>query len=300
MTSTNRSKRPRHRKSRTKTRGPTRARAKAPPSSSGQSARPTPRLAHEPDLLALFEGDIAAIGLAGESRPAKLVYLSITSRLLKRPVSVVVEGNSSGGKSFVVRTVTQFFPVRAYYDLTAMSERALAYSNEPLEHRILIFYENAGIKGDVANYLVRSILSEGCVKYDTVESTPQGLRPRHIERKGPTGLIVTATGDLHPENATRLLAVTVDDSPAQTASIMLATKEDGDDGVGTARTVDLSAWCALQEWLQDCGVREVAIPYRATLAILVPPHHNAPTTRLPPGAFTDPDRGNASSGEPAT
>ena len=50
-----------------------------------------------------------------------------------------------------------------------MSEHALAYSHEPLVHRFLILYEAAGLESDFASYLLRSLLSEGCIKYETVE-----------------------------------------------------------------------------------------------------------------------------------
>jgi hypothetical protein len=72
-----------------------------------------------------------------------------------------------------------------------------------LQHRFLVLYEAAGLKSDFASYLIRSLLSEGRVRYSTVEKTPNGLEPRLIEREGPTGLIVTTTAvALHPENET--------------------------------------------------------------------------------------------------
>ena len=73
-----------------------------------------------------------------------------------------------------------------------MSERALAYSEEPLSNRFLVLIE-AGGAGDMANYLVRSLLSEGRLCYETVEKTPEGMKARLIEREGPTGLLVTTT-----------------------------------------------------------------------------------------------------------
>ena len=97
------------------------------------------------------------------------------------------------------------FPASAHYALSAMSERALAYSEEPVKHRMLVIYEAAGTQGDFATYLMRSLLSEGHVRYETVEKTKDGLKARLIEREGPTGLIVTTTAvNLHPENETRM------------------------------------------------------------------------------------------------
>jgi hypothetical protein len=65
------------------------------------------------------------------------------------------------------------------------------------------------------------ILCEGKIRYETVEKTSQGLQPRLIERAGPPGLILTTTGaNLHPENETRLLSLTVRDDPLQTAGVL--------------------------------------------------------------------------------
>src|SRR5215204_2062431 len=124
------------------------------------------------------------MGVVGERRGAKLIYLAVTSRQLDRPVSVVVKGPSSGGKSFLTESVLRLFPPAAFYALTAMSDRALAYSNEPLKHRHLVIYEAAGMSGEFATYLIRSLLSEGRLRYETVEQTKDGHAPKIIEREG--------------------------------------------------------------------------------------------------------------------
>src|SRR3954453_22801304 len=167
------------------------------------------------------------LGVVGERRGAKLIYLATTSRLLDRPVSVAVKGPSSGGKSYVTEAVLKLFPPSAFYALTAMSDRALAYSNEPLKHRHLVIYEAAGMASEFATYLIRSLLSEGHLRYETVAKTKNGLDPKIIDREGPTGLIVTTTAlRLHPENETRMLSITVTDTTEQTASVFQALAED--------------------------------------------------------------------------
>ena len=119
-------------------------------------------LAREPSILDRFARDLARSGDAGESRVAKLLYLAVTSRLLGQPVSVAVKGPSSGGKSYLTEQVLRFFPERAYYALTAMSERALAYSEEPLKNRILVIYEAAGMSGDFATLSAHCSLKDSC------------------------------------------------------------------------------------------------------------------------------------------
>jgi hypothetical protein len=224
-------------------------------------------LAEAPDILQCLVDELPRHGAVGEERAAKLVYLATTSRLLARPVSLAIKGPSSGGKSFTVECVLRLFPASAYYALSAVSERALAYSPEPLAHRILVIFEAAGLTGETASYLVRSLLSEGCIRYETVEKTSNGLEAKLIERPGPTGLIVTTTAiRLHAENETRLLSVPVDDSQAQTRRVLEALAGSGQNG----SDIDVARWHALQTWLEMAAHR-VDIPFAQTLAKLVPP-----------------------------
>ena len=222
-------------------------------------------LGSEPRILDRLPRDLRRRGLVGEERLAKIVYLATTSRLLKKIVSIAVKGPSSAGKSFTVETVLGFFPDSAFYALTAMSDRALAYSEEPVKHRMLVIYEAAGIEGDWASLLVRTLLSEGRIRYETVEKVGDEIKGRMIEREGPTGLITTTTRiKLHPENETRLLSLVATDTPEQTSNVLLALADEEE------RHVDVSEWHDLQRWL-ELGQREVTIPFGQQLAKLIPP-----------------------------
>ncbi|HSW41269.1 MAG TPA: hypothetical protein VLM76_02035 [Patescibacteria group bacterium] len=224
-----------------------------------------PALAREPDILGQFAEELHKIGVAGERRAALLLYLAVTSRLLPRIVSVAVKGPSAGGKSFLAKQVINYFPPSAYYLLSGMSEHALVYDEAPLGHRMIVIYEAVGMAGDLQTYLVRSLLSEGHIRYVTVEKTKEGIRPKVIDRPGPTGLITTTTAvRLHPENETRMLSVTVNDSPAQTHAVLLAV------AAGRELSGNVGPWHALQEWLV-AGPTIVEVPYARTLAQLVPP-----------------------------
>ncbi len=223
--------------------------------SDGPATVQPPALANEADILELVRRELAVAGVAGEGRLVKLLYLAITSRLFERPCSVVVKGPSAGGKSYVVQQVLGLFPPEVYYALSAMSERALAYDDTSLVHRMLVLYEAAGLSGDMASYLMRSLLSEGRISYVTVTKTKQGLGPQRIERAGPTGLITTTTAvRLHPENETRLLSLTVSDSPEQTRAVLLAH------AIGPPGERDRERWHAFQSWVAGTGA-EVVVAY---------------------------------------
>jgi len=222
-------------------------------------------LARSANILERFYETLRDSGVAGERRTAMILYLALTSRRLDRPVSVAVKGPSSGGKSYLVERALEYFPADAFYALTAMSEKTLAYSEEPIKHRFLVLYEAAGMNGDFQTYLIRSLLSEGRLRYETIEKTSEGLKPRLIEREGPTGLIVTTTMEkLHPENETRLLSLGVTDTREQTGQVLRALAEE------EISPPDLEQWVALQEWI-GVAERRVTIPFAKVLAEKVPP-----------------------------
>lgn len=224
-----------------------------------------------PNILERLVGLTRQLGLVGEERAVKLLYLALTSRLLDTPVSVAVKGPSAGGKSFIVETVLRAFPESAYLSFTGMSERAIIYDERPVDHRFIVLYEASGLGVDrpgepsVLAYCVHSLLSEGCIRYVTVEKTLEGMVPRRIERQGPTGLITTTTwASLHPENETRMLSVTIRDDAAQTRGVFTALAERANGH--NSGSPDLRQWRALQRWLELAGEREVTIPYAMALA----------------------------------
>ena len=224
-------------------------------------------LAFERDILGRFAAELPRAGLVGEDRSAKILYLTLTSRLLHRPVSVAVKGPSSGGKSFIVEAALRFFPPSAYWERTALSDRALAYSEEDFRHRHLVIYEAAGVGSAIAAYLIRSLLSEGRIVYEVVEKTKDAIRPRLLKKEGPSGLIITTTATrLHPENETRLLSLAVKDTPAQTKAILRALARRND----MAPVVEFARWRAFQRCL-EVGERRVVVPFADGLAELVPP-----------------------------
>src|SRR5919107_833811 len=193
------------------------------------------------------------------ARHSILPYLALTSRLLDKIVSVAAKGLSFGGKSFLVSSVVGFFPETAAYQFTSFSEKTLYYTEEPLSHRHLILTEAAG-GGEVQEYTIRTLLSEGRLEYEFVEKTSEGLKVRRICKEGPTGFITTTTRDkLHAENETRYLSLTVTDTREQTRRVFQALADE------EAEEPERERWRALQVWLEGAEHR-VLIPYAGALA----------------------------------
>ena len=227
-------------------------------------------LALEFRILDRFSEDLERAGITGEDRIGKLLFLSFTSRFLDRPVSIAVKGESSGGKSEMVSRVMSFFPEAAYLSMTAMSEKVLAYDTENVKHRMLVITEAAALHGETASYLLRSLLSEGRIDYRVVEQKNGKWGCRPITREGPTGLILTTTRiKIHPENETRLLSVTINDSPEQTTRVLKKLAERDGASASPSKFPDFEKWRALHKWIESQDHR-VEIPYKGILADLFP------------------------------
>jgi hypothetical protein len=184
-------------------------------------------LVSQPDILDVFGRTIAGLGIAAEERTVKLLYLVLTSRNLKRPVPVIMKGVSSSGKTYLAQQVCRFFPESAVYTLSAMSEHALIHNKESFKHRFIIIDAIQGMEGRFVDYIIRSLVSEGHIRYSTlVETKNSGWEEKTFEKEGPTGLIIGTTRvSLHPENETRMFSIQTDDSPEQTKRIFLAQAE---------------------------------------------------------------------------
>lgn len=221
------------------------------------------------DLLDRVGSTVSAMGYAGDLWMPQLIFLVIVSRLLKRPLNLVVVGPSAAGKSFSVMLVARLFPADATYALNGMSERVLVYTDADLRHRVLIIGEASALSHDgIGASLLRSIAWEGEVRYELVEKTADGLKARVIEKPGPTGFITTTTKRVEPELETRTLTIHVPDTEQATRVILLATakRANGDAPIDP----NLAPWHAAQHWLATNGERDVTIPFSRALAEKVP------------------------------
>ena len=215
---------------------PKRAHTRTPPlTSQNRCAHPmgcarTPPAREAADLLAAAVEAVHDLGVTGETRIIKGTYLTAVSQVLAEPVSLVVKGASAGGKSYSTRTTLRLFPERDFYTVTAGSQRSLIYTDEEFSHRTIVMFEATALRevaeqrdGDMTAMLVRTLLSEGQIIYEVTEKGADGkMATRRITKNGPTNLIVTTTADnLHHENETRLLSLTVDESEEQTRAVMV-------------------------------------------------------------------------------
>ncbi len=142
-----------------------------------------------PDLLMWIMESIEQCGVAGEQQTALLVYLTGTSRLLNKPLAVIVQGPSSSGKSYVLDKVASLFPPEFVLMATDITDNALYYlKTGELSHRFILAGERRrGLKEEsgLGTKALREMLSAGRLSKVVTIATPEGPEAKFINQPGP-------------------------------------------------------------------------------------------------------------------
>jgi biotin operon repressor len=234
-----------------------------------QSAK---ELLHSPDLLYRAIQTGKALGIVGEERNIGLVHLTFRSRALPRPANLKVDSPSNSGKTYLIEKTAQLECPAAFYQLTAGSERSLIYTDEPLKHRILYIPEPDGLPEGAGAATLKTLIWEGKFVYETVIKGPEDeFIVQHIEKEGPTGLILCTTKPIEEQLSNRMEPIETDSSPEQTQKILNQIARNADEG---QTEVDLAPCQALSQVLGDPV--DVQVPF----AQLLPEHISATALRL--------------------
>ena len=221
-------------------------------------------------ILDLFNKEFCKV-IAGEETNGKLLYLVATGRLFESTMHAAIKGTSAGGKSEIRKRVLEFFPPESVVSFTGLSEKALIYYDGDFAHKILSMGEaTATDEQNFQDYLLRELMSEGRLRYPTVQKVGNDLVAMIIEKNGPVAFLVTTTkSKLHPENETRMLSLEIDDSEKQTKSVLGKVAQVEGLNRSVAR-VDYGPWQDFQRWL-ELGERCVVVPFAAEMGELIPP-----------------------------
>ena len=218
-----------------------------------------------PNVFARASDLMVERGYAGDIRLVQLLYAIFTSRLLQRPMCAFLKAPSSSGKSWLLNRTLELFPDEAYELKSGITPKAIAYGTSDLRHRALVIQEASGLQGREGNLLVRTLISEGYVRWETTAQIGKKTQTREVLRPGPIAFVMTTThAQLHGEDETRALSIQVDDSREHTQRV-LGSIADRYTASTQPSAVDVRAWHAYQRWLA-AGPRDVAIPFAADLA----------------------------------
>ena len=178
-------------------------------------------LLQAPNLLQRILADFDACGLVGERTNKLVAYLAAVSRLLARPLGVVIQSSSAAGKSSLMDAVLAFMPSEAKVKYSAMTGQSLFYMGETnLQHKCLAIVEEEGASR--ASYALKLLQSEGELTIASTGKDPVSgnLITQEYRVEGPVALLLTTTArDIDEELMNRCLVLAVDEGRAQTRAI---------------------------------------------------------------------------------
>ena len=194
-------------------------------------------LLRDPRLLKRVLEDFEKCGVVGEETNKKVSYLAAVSRLLEKPLAIVVQSASSAGKSLLMEAVLDFIPEEQRESYSAMTGQALFYMGQKnLKHKILAVSEEEGAQR--AAYALKLLQSEGKLKIASTGKDPvSGKQVTHeYVVEGPVVIFLTTTAQqVDEELLNRSIVLTVNEEREQTRAIHRKQRE--------ARTTEgLWAW----------------------------------------------------------
>jgi hypothetical protein len=184
------------------------------------------RWLEDPNLMANLIEDLTHLGVVGESVNLLACYIATVSRLAERPLGVLVQSSSAGGKSTVVEAISALVPPEDLLSLSALTSQSLYYlGGNGLKHKVLFVAEEQGAQR--ASYALKLLLSEGRLAIaSTGKDRASGqLRTKHYETAGPLALLMTTTATtIDAELENRVVVLGVNEDPAQTLAILRAQR----------------------------------------------------------------------------
>jgi hypothetical protein len=226
------------------------------------SSSTTNPLLETKNLIQRFLEDVEKRGLVGEQANASTVLLSAVSALLSNPLNLTVSGESSAGKNYLLSAVAAFIPEEFKKFTSGLTPKALMHAAEDeFQHKAIFIAEYEGVAK--ADYAIRTMQSEKVIEWDFVD-TGKGIKKKKSRVKGPAAFLQATTRPvLHPENETRLLFISLDETSAQTNAILSRQAAIAEKGALPEDEETIKNW---HDFIRSLKSMNVAIPFAGTLA----------------------------------
>lgn len=209
-------------------------------------------LLRDPRLWELIAEHAAACGIAGERVNVLVGYLGAVSRLLDRPLAIIIQSSSAAGKTTLMDATLAFVPLDARIKYSAMTGQSLFYmGGVDLRHKILAIVEEEG--AEKASYALKLLQSEQELRIASTGKNPHTgrMETQEYHVQGPTMIFLTTTSHaLDEELQNRCLVLTVDESREQTERIH-ALQRAARSEAGLARKAQRDALLALHRAAQS-------------------------------------------------
>jgi len=175
-----------------------------------------------PLFIVKFVSDMEKAGVVGEPLNMFFGFLSTLSRYMKYPLHLIIQSESSSGKSNMLNLLSKLVPEEDMIYLTQVTPRSFYYG-EPdfLKNKSIFIAEADGLKE--AEYAIKQLMSELRLAISSTKTDPKTGEHTSDSREieGPAQFIITEPVEsLIEEIINRCVTLILDMSLAQTERIM--------------------------------------------------------------------------------
>jgi DNA primase len=177
------------------------------------------------DLLKRIVSDFDGLGFIGEKCNKLLSYIATVSRLQPDPLALLILSRSGAGKTSLQDAVCKFVPPESAIQYTRLTGQSLFYRDQnALKNKVLAIEEEDGMRE--AMYSIKTLISSQKLSIAATRTDAKTGKFSVDEYTvyGPVVVMVSTTNPdaLDDETKQRFLILTIDESPEQTKSILLA------------------------------------------------------------------------------
>jgi len=240
-------------------------------------------LSQDPLLYKKRIDTINEAGVVGERKAISMYFAALDSRLLVSEDNSVLAVKNSGhfgaGKSYTLDKCLKIYPKTTYRFITSGSKKSIIYlGKDELKHKTLVFAEGLQLQTNQKDsellYTIRSLLSEGRVKYEVAEMARGGRQTNEIKLNGPTSFITTTIIDkLEDQLEDRLFTIHPDETNKQTKGII---EMEGKKRAGKIEGLDrktIETWKVFHDSLSPV---KIVIPFAEKVSDFLNQHKTLP------------------------
>jgi hypothetical protein len=210
----------------------------------------------DPRFLYNASQKVAELGVVGEERNRLTMILACITRHTPDPVSIILQAPPGSGKTTLMRSTVRLFPPDYVSERAGLSKKALAFGKRSLKNTILVINEYKC--GKDAQLFIRLTQSGEDIKHEYLNIMGRRRKTEVAERKGTPVVLTTTTDErIFQDDASRFLALHVDDSPKQNRAIVVARARKP----RTINSGDLPVWQAAMAKLK-CKAADFQHPPR--------------------------------------
>jgi hypothetical protein len=176
-------------------------------------------LLRSPHLFGHYLEAIERSGVVGEERNAEVLLIVGVSRVLEKPINLIIKAPSSAGKNHLASRGLRLFPRDAVRELTSSSALAWNYSADDFRHRIVYLQERNDASGAI--HPARLLISEGKLIRKVTVGSGRNRTTQDFVAEGPIASVSTTTkNQLEIDDETRHISIWMDASQAQSRRVV--------------------------------------------------------------------------------